>query len=82
MFVDRAASRHICVIKTNLMHYLPSVYFANQPLHVSGISVAHHQEVYCIYTTNRYLLCFSVDCLLAGPRDSQLQICPKHAEVD
>jgi len=33
------------------MHYLSSVYFINQPLHVSGISAAHHQEVYCIYTT-------------------------------
>jgi len=28
------------------MHYLSSVYFVNQPLHVSGIFVAHHQEVY------------------------------------
>jgi len=27
------------------MHYLFSVYFDNQPLHVSGIIVAHHQEV-------------------------------------
>ena len=33
------------------MHYLSSVYFVNQPLHVSCMSVAHHQEVYCIYTT-------------------------------
>ena len=33
------------------MHYLSSVYFVNQPLHVSGIFVAHPQEVYCIYTT-------------------------------
>jgi len=42
-------------MKTNLMlHYLSSVYFVNQPVHVSGISVAHHQEVYCIYTI--YLL--------------------------
>ena len=58
-FVDRASryisihldtSRYICVIKTNLMHYLPSLYFVNKPLHVSGILVAHHQEVYCIYT--------------------------------
>jgi len=40
-----------CVMKTNLMHYLSSVYFVNQPLHFSGIFVAHHQEVYCIYTT-------------------------------
>ena len=30
------------------MHYLSSVYFVNQPLHVLGISAAHHQEVYCI----------------------------------
>ena len=40
----------MCVIKTNLMLYLSSVYFVNQPLHVSDISVAHHQEVFCIYT--------------------------------
>jgi hypothetical protein len=33
------------------MHYLSSVYFVHQPLHVSGIFVAHHQGVYCIYTT-------------------------------
>jgi hypothetical protein len=32
------------------MHYLSSVYFINQPLHVSGIFAAHHQEVYCIFT--------------------------------
>jgi hypothetical protein len=36
-------------MKTSLMHYLSSVYFVNQPLHVSGIFVAYHQEVYCIY---------------------------------
>ena len=37
-----------------MLHYLSSVYFVNQPVQVSGISVAHHQEVYCIYTI--YLL--------------------------
>ena len=37
------------VIKANMMHYYSSVYFVNQPLHVSGIFVAHHQGVYCIY---------------------------------
>jgi hypothetical protein len=26
-------------------------YFFNQPLHVSGIFAAYHQEVYRIYTT-------------------------------
>ena len=32
------------------MYHLSSVYFVSQPLHVSGIFVAHHQEVYCICT--------------------------------
>ena len=41
----------IHVMKTNLMHYLTSVYFIIQSLHVAGIFVAHHQEVYSIYTT-------------------------------
>jgi len=41
----------IRVMKTNLMHYLSSVYFVSQLLHVSAIFVAHHQEVYSIYTT-------------------------------
>ena len=41
----------IRVMKTNLEHYLSSVYFINQPLHVSGIFIAHHQEVYCTYST-------------------------------
>ena len=39
------------VMKTNLMHYLSSVYFVNQPVYVSGIFIAHHQEVYCMCTT-------------------------------
>ena len=47
-FVD-SESRYICVMKTNLMNYLSPVYSFNQPLHVSGIFVVHHQEVYCIY---------------------------------
>ena len=32
------------------MYYLSSVYFVNQPLNISGIFVAHHQEAYFIYT--------------------------------
>jgi len=31
------------------MHCLSSAYFVNQLLHVSGMFVAHHQEVYSIY---------------------------------
>jgi len=42
------ASRYIPVIKINLMHYLFSVYFFNQPSHVSDVFVAHLQVVYCI----------------------------------
>ena len=39
----------IYVIKTNLiLHYLSSVYFVSQPLHVSGIFVAHHHG-YTVY---------------------------------
>ena len=49
-FVD-CASRYIRIMKTNLLHYLSSVYYVSQPLHVSGIFVAHYHEVNCIYTT-------------------------------
>jgi hypothetical protein len=54
-FVDRA-SRNIRVKETNLMHCLSAVYFVNQPLHFSGVFIAHHQEVHRIYTT------ISTDC--------------------
>jgi hypothetical protein len=39
--------QYIRVKKTNLLHYLSSVYFVNQPLHVSGVFIAHHQEIHC-----------------------------------
>jgi len=38
------------------MHYLSSVYFVNQTLHVSGIYVAHHQDVQPYLYNNMYLL--------------------------
>jgi hypothetical protein len=87
--VDRA-SRYISVIKTHLMHYLSSVYFLNQPVHFSGIFVAHHREVYCILPVCRqanrqstekhktYQLLYIHSIL----PDYGLQICPKHVEVD
>ena len=64
-----------CVIKTNLTHYLSSVYFVSQPLHVSGIFVAHHQEVCCIYTTIGTCWAFQLTvCWPAGrPTDTQLK---------
>jgi len=46
----------VLVMNTNLMHYLSYVYFVNQPVHVSGIFIAHHQEVYFIYTTGTEIL--------------------------
>ena len=55
------------VMQTNFMHYSSSVYFVNQHLHVSDISVAHHQEVYCIYTTIGTCYAFQLtDCWPAG----------------
>ena len=52
--------------------------FCHQPPHVSGIFVAHHQEVYCIYTTvgTCCALQLTVCCPSSVPTrttDSQLQ---------
>jgi hypothetical protein len=45
----------------NLMHYLSSVYWITIPLHVSGLLVAHHQEVVMYICDNWYVLYISVD---------------------
>jgi hypothetical protein len=37
------------VMKTNLMHLFSLIYFVNQPLHVSGMFTAHHQELFTVY---------------------------------
>jgi hypothetical protein len=39
----------VFVMKTNLMQYLCLIYFVIQPLHVSGVFIAHHQEVFTVY---------------------------------
>jgi hypothetical protein len=70
-----------------MIHHLPSVYFVNQPLHVSVISVAHHQAVYCIFTTTGTCCAFQLTvCWLGwdgtGCDDDGLQICPKHVKID
>jgi hypothetical protein len=31
------------------MHYLSLISFVNQPLHVLGILIAHHQEIFTAY---------------------------------
>jgi hypothetical protein len=48
--------------KTNLMHYLSSVYSVTIILHVSGFLVAHHQEVTMYICNNWYMLYVLVDC--------------------
>jgi hypothetical protein len=64
----------LLVMETNLMHYLSSVYFVSQSLHVSGIFVAHHQEVYCTYTTTGRCCAFQLTvCWPNWPTDSQLR---------
>ena len=80
------------------MHCLSSVYSVNQSLHVSGIFVAYHQEVYCIYTivvgglrwnlnpANRHSTekhnTYQLLYIYSISPDDGLQICPKHVEVD
>jgi hypothetical protein len=76
-FVYRA-SRYICVIKTNLMHLLSSVYFVNQPLNVSGIFVAHHQEVYCINTTIGTYYAFQLTVCWPAAWPTSRQLTEKH----
>jgi hypothetical protein len=44
--------------EANLMHCLSSVYSVTTPLHVSGLLVAHHQEV----TMYIYMFFVLVDC--------------------
>jgi hypothetical protein len=65
------------VIKTNLMHYITSVYFVNQPVHVSGIFVAHHQEVYCICTVQQLVRAVLFSWLSVG-RPANRQSTKKH----
>jgi hypothetical protein len=64
----------VCVCnETNLMHYLSSVYSVTIPLHISGLLVAHHQEVTLCICNKWYVLYVLVDGQLAtGPADSQL----------
>jgi hypothetical protein len=46
------------------MHYLSSIYTVTIPLHVSGLLVAHHQEVTTYICNKWYVLYVLVDCHL------------------
>jgi hypothetical protein len=48
--------------ETNPMHYLSSVYSVTVPLHVSGLLVAHHQELTMYICYSWYVLYGLVDC--------------------
>jgi hypothetical protein len=48
--------------ETNLMHCLSQVYSVITPLHVSGLLIAHHQEVTMYICDNWYALYVLVDC--------------------
>jgi hypothetical protein len=55
------------------MHYLSLIHFANQPLHVSAMFTAHHQEVFTIHVQLAMSGCSSI---LTQPAASQLNIQP------
>ena len=62
------------------MHYLSSVCYVSQPLHVSAIFVAHlnlaNRQSTKKHNTYQLLYIYNI------PPDDGLQICPKHVEVD
>jgi hypothetical protein len=61
--------------KTNLMHYLSSVYSITIPLHVSGLPISHHQEVTIYLAADSQLKCTTrtIYCIytLLHPDDGQ-----------
>jgi hypothetical protein len=52
-------------MKTNLMHYLSLIYFIKQPLHVSGMFIAHYLEVFAVYVQQLVRVICSGDWQLA-----------------
>jgi hypothetical protein len=76
-FVGRT-SRYICVIKTNLLQYLFSVYFFILHLHTLDIFVTHHQALYCIYTTIGTCCAFQLTVCWSAGRSANRQTTEKH----
>jgi len=70
-------SVHFRVTKTNVMYYLSSVYFVNQPLHIAGISSVCWPTDSQLKSTTR-----TNCCIYILPPDGGLQTCPTHVEVD
>jgi hypothetical protein len=59
------------------MHYLSSVYFVIQPLHVSGVFVAPSSGGILYVYSNWYVL-----YIYSTPPEYGLQISSKHVEVE
>ena len=77
-FCRTCISIYLCD-KTNLMHYLSSISFVNQHLHVSGIFVAHYQEVYCVYIQKFGACCaFQLTVCWPAERPANRQSTEKH----
>jgi hypothetical protein len=80
--------RHFCKLTVNacngtsLMHCLSSVYWATTPLHVSGLLVAHHQEVTMYIRGNWYVLYVLVDCRRAWMEWQSKQPDPSTVDQD
>jgi hypothetical protein len=55
MFCWPCISKYACN-ETNLMHCISSLYWDTTPLHISGLLVAHHQEVSMYVCENWYVL--------------------------
>jgi hypothetical protein len=67
--------------ETNLMHCLSLLYFVNQPLHVSGIFIAHHQEVFTVYVQQLERVIRLGDWQLAGSGWNQFHPDPDQLTV-
>jgi hypothetical protein len=69
----------IFVMKTNLMHYLSLIYFITQPLHVYGIFIAHHEEVFTVYV--QQLVCVMCSGWFADGRASCQSTWTRHIQI-
>jgi hypothetical protein len=51
-FIGQSKKR-VCILfsvmKINHMLYFSLIYFVNQPLHVSGMIISHHKDVFTVY---------------------------------
>jgi hypothetical protein len=55
------------------MHHLSSIYLVSQHLHVSGVFIVHHQEVFTVYVQQLVRVICLGDWLLVGSGWNQFQ---------